>query len=235
MLRVLTRWQPRDVWKYANFMLNARNIPVQVPAFSSWGITNASVGIVAPAMLNMDDLNAGACKPAYLCFTKATWQEGSSSHNPPMNHSVTSYDALDAILDALFDKSVYPQLNNVVVAGHSLGGQGVQRYAVMKKTRAYDDNVRYWIGNPGSWVWLSTNRPYMNKNASCAATYDQWPYGIHQNVSHITKYARKDAEHDNGTELVARFQSRRVTYAMALFDLGQGDSHCEASWQGASQ
>ena len=221
-------------------MLNARNIPVirntqnQAP-YNPWGLTNSTVGIVAPAFLNTDDLAAGACKSTYLCFLKALWQEGGTSHNPPMQSTVTSFAALDAILDQLFDKSQYPALNQVVVAGHSLGGQGVQRYAVMKKTKAYDANVRYWIGNPGSWVWLSSNRPYPNANATAATTYDTWPYGIHQNTSKITKYARADAVKDNGTELVARFQSRQVTYALALFDLGSGDTHGQAAWQGANQ
>ncbi|KDN43215.1 hypothetical protein K437DRAFT_225778 [Tilletiaria anomala UBC 951] len=230
--------KPRDTWKYANYMLNARNIVVeqQFAPFNTMGLTgnNASVGIVAPAFLNMQDLSAGACKPQYLCFAASLWQEGGTNKNPKMQHELTSFDAMDAILDQLFDKSIYPSLNQVVVAGHSLGGQGVQRYAVMKKTKAYDSNVRYWIANPGSWAWLSSNRPYPNANATCAPTFDDWPYGIHGNTSKITKYARDDAVVNNGADIVARYQSRTVNYAFGLFDVGSGDTHCQAAWQGSN-
>ncbi|CDW97973.1 hypothetical protein, partial [Sporisorium scitamineum] len=72
-----------------------------------------------------------------------------------MKHRITSYAAVDQVVDLLFDKKTYPNLNSVVIAGHSMGGQAAQRYSLMKKTKAYDDNVRFWIGNPGSWAWLT--------------------------------------------------------------------------------
>ena len=227
--------KPRDIWKYANYMLNARNIPVgqQSAPWNTWGVTNNSVGIVAPAFLNLEDRTAGACKADYLCFSKSLWQEGGESKLPVMNHSISSFTALDAILDTLFNKTLYPALNQVVVAGHSLGGQATQRYAVMKKTKAYDSNVRFWIGNPGSWVWLSSNRPY--NNGTCNGTYGQWPYGFTQNTNKITKYARKDITVDGGKQVIQRFQGRTVAYALALFDTGTGDTHCEADWQGSNQ
>jgi pimeloyl-ACP methyl ester carboxylesterase len=35
------------------------------------------------------------------------------------------------------------------IAGHSMGGQAAHRYAVLKKQKYYDDNMSYWVGNPG--------------------------------------------------------------------------------------
>lgn len=216
-------------------MLNARNIPViqggrGMQPWASWNLTNASVGIVAPAFLNMQDLQAGACKPQYLCFNNSYWQQGGSNKNPKMQHSISSFLALDQLLDQLFLNTTYPALNQVVVAGHSLGGQGVQRYAVLKKTKAYDPNVRFWIGNPGSWAWLTAQRP--NTNASAATTYDEWPYGIHQNTSKVPSYARRDVVAQNGTLVAQRFRSRTVGYGLALMDVGAGVTTAAAMWQG---
>ncbi|GAC76368.1 hypothetical protein PANT_20d00082 [Moesziomyces antarcticus T-34] len=233
VLRAIVVWpgKPRDIWKYANLMLNARN--VAVTNFNQQGVTNDSFVIVAPAMLNQLDLQAGAARPNEIVFHGSSWQRGAPSRNPPMKHAVTSYAAVDQIIDDLFNRTSYPNLNQVVVAGHSMGGQATQRYALMKKTKVYDNNVRFWIGNPGSWAWLTDARPY--SNASCAAgnEYDTWPYGLNGNQTKLTSYARKDVI-ANKTYVIDRFLNRQVSYALALLDIGAGDTHCQARWQGGN-
>ncbi|PWN54177.1 hypothetical protein IE53DRAFT_14926 [Violaceomyces palustris] len=233
--RAILLWpgKPRDAWKYANLMMNARSVVAST--FASWGITNDSVLILAPVFLNQADVTAGGCKPEEFAFTLSLWQSGAASINPKMQHSVTSYEIMDYFTDMLFNKEHYPNLNQVVVAGHSMGGQATQRYALLKKTKAYDPNMKYWVGNPGSWAWLNGNRPYMNANDSCApnSEYDTWPYGIGGNQTKVSKYARADVI-ANKTAVVDRFNRRNVSYALALLDLGAGDTHCEAQWQGAN-
>lgn len=219
-------------------MLNARNIPViradqGVEPWSKWGISNASVGIVAPAFLNMQDLQAGACKPQYLCFNNSYWAVGGSAKNPPgLTSPISAFFALDQLLDQLFLNSTFPQMKQVVLAGHSLGGQGVQRYAILKKTKAYDPNVRYWIGNPGAWTWLTHQRPTINESAK--DTFDTWPYGIHQNVDKIPIYARRDVKAKNGTLVAERFRSRNVGYFLSLMDVGAGAKSPQAMCQGVN-
>ena len=56
-----------------------------------------------------------------------------------------------------------------------MGGQMVQRYALLKKTKKYDQNMQFWAGNPGSWAWLTDDRPY--QNTSCEDPLS-WHYGI---------------------------------------------------------
>lgn len=225
--------KPRDTWKYANLMLNARS--VAVANFNQNGVTNDSFLIVAPAMMNQDDLVAGAAHPNELVFHGSSWQRGSNSRNPFMEHPLSSYDAVDGIIDTLFDKTTYPNLNQVVVAGHSMGGQFSQRYALLKKTKRYDDNIRFWIGNPGSWAWLHDSRPYMGANASCLPNdeWDTWPYGIGGNLTRIATYARRDVIASK-VDVVNRFIKRKVSYALALLDVGVGDTHCQARWQGGN-
>ncbi len=236
VLRAIVVWpgKPRDVWKYANLMMNARSVAVS-DNFAQQGATNDSFLILAPAMLNQMDLQAGAARPNEIVFHGSGWQRGAGCRNPVMRHRVTSYAAVDQLIETLFNKKTYPNLNQVVVAGHSMGGQAAQRYALMKKTKAYDDNMRFWIGNPGSWAWLTDSRPYMNVNDSCQANdaWDTWPYGLNGNTSKITPYARRDVL-ANKTAVVNRFLNRHVSYALALLDVGLGDSHCPARWQGGN-
>jgi len=236
VLRAIVVWpgKPRDVWKYADLMMNARSVAVD-PVFNQNGVTNDSFVIVAPAMLDTADLAAGAAHSNEIVFDGTSWQRGALSKNPPMKHAVTSYAAFDQLIDQLFNKDTYPNLNQVVVAGHSMGGQAAQRYALMKKTKVYDNNMRFWIGNPGSWAWLTDSRPYMNANDSCQAgdAWDTWPYGLNGNQTKLTSYARKDVI-ANKTYVVDRFLNRQVSYAFALLDIGAGDTHCPALWQGGN-
>jgi hypothetical protein len=51
---------------------------------------------------------------------------------------VSSFDALDAILLRLADRNIFPNLMQVVVAGHSGGGQVVRRW------RGHPDISAYW-------------------------------------------------------------------------------------------
>jgi pimeloyl-ACP methyl ester carboxylesterase len=84
-------------------------------------------------------------------------------------------------------------MKQIVVAGHSMGGQMTQRYAVvgkplgltgsLKTLRAIDPlpnhiivPITYWVGNPNSFAWLDSSRP-VAPAASCPG-YDDWASGL---------------------------------------------------------
>ncbi|CAD6916864.1 unnamed protein product [Tilletia controversa] len=237
--RAVITWpgKPRDCWKYGAYTMsglyaagqNATNENVPAENIPS----NDSVIIISPAFLNEDDLNAGAVESNWLAFHGSRWQSGYQAVHPqPMNGTITSYDILDNFTDWLFDKQNFPNLKSVSIIGHSMGAQATQRYALLKKAKPYDDNIRYWIGNPGSWAWLSPDRP-VNNNATCDPTYDQWGYGLAGNLTKMTRYGRKQVEASKEA-VVNRFFSRRVHIALGLLDNGFGDTHCEAQRQGAT-
>ncbi|KAK0522212.1 hypothetical protein OC834_006366 [Tilletia horrida] len=239
--RAVITWpgKPRDAWKYGSFALTALqaanynatryfNIPEdQAPS-------NDSVLIISPIYLNDDeDLPDGSVAPNYLAFHGSRWQSGYQAVYPKnLNRTITTYDIVDNFTDWLFDQKQFPFLNSVSIVGHSMGGQAAQRYALLKKAKPYDDNMRYWVGNPGSWGWLSEDRP-LAANASCADTFDEWGYGLGGNLSKMTRYGRKQVNASK-TDVVNRFLSRRVHIALALLDDGPGDTHCEALRQGST-
>ena len=43
---------------------------------------------------------------------------------------ISSYAALDTLIRHFANRAAYPALTEIVIAGHSAGGQVVQRYAV---------------------------------------------------------------------------------------------------------
>src|SRR4051794_26861920 len=56
-----------------------------------------------------------------------SWRSGGTSSSTP---KLTSFDFVDEILRRLADKKAFPNLKAIVVAGHSAGGQFVNRYAM---------------------------------------------------------------------------------------------------------
>ncbi|PWN42969.1 hypothetical protein IE81DRAFT_289465 [Ceraceosorus guamensis] len=222
--------KPRDSWKYSQLIRIALN--VTVTNFQQYGLTNFDdVVVIGPAWLNQFDQEYGASRPTDLIFHGSQWQSGGYSRSPNLTRSITTYDVLDAFTDWLFDQKQFPALTSVAFAGHSMGGQAVQRYALLKKTKAYDRNIHYWIGNPGSWAWLSDSRTFPTSN--CSATFDEWQYGLGGNQTKVSKYARKDVI-ANRQDVVDRFKTRNVHYGLGLLDNGAGDTHCEAITQGGN-
>src|SRR3984893_19299219 len=78
---------------------------------------------------------------------------------PPAPAPASSFEVLDALLARLADRRLFPNLNQVVVAGHSGGAQVVQRYAIAGKgelalTRQ-GIGVRYVVANPSSYAYFN--------------------------------------------------------------------------------
>lgn len=111
--RAVISWpgKPRDTWKYANLYRNALNV---VEANQTFGVQNNTVLIVAPIWLNELDQRAGSVKSNELYFSKSNWQAGGSSISPKLEHSLSTYAIMDNFTDMLFDRGVYPNLNQVV-------------------------------------------------------------------------------------------------------------------------
>ena len=227
--------KPRDSWKYANLVYNALAYAISQP--DTYHINPGEVIILSPAVLNEDDKNTGGAEDNWVVYQRSNWEMGGISHAPPMNSSVTFYSVLDKMIGQLNNRTLYPNLNQVVVAGHSLGGQASLRYGMTRKQRHYDSNVRFWVGNPGSYTWLTTGietkpnpSPITQNQEDCSGTVDKWPYGF-GNRSALTKYARTRIFEDVPAA-INLFRWRTVHYAFGLLDNGGGDTHCEAQYQG---
>jgi pimeloyl-ACP methyl ester carboxylesterase len=167
-----------------------------------------------------------------------SWRSGGAASQ---NGALTSYDFADAILKKLANKSVFPSLKAIVVAGHSAGGQFANRYAMAN--RVHDTlgvPITYVVANPSSYAYIDGTRPASASggaiefrqfgDARNCTTYDSWPYGLQRR----TGYAARLTD----DQLKKQLAARAVTYLVGEYDtlpLAGFDSSCPAMAQGANR
>ncbi|BCS19917.1 uncharacterized protein APUU_20349S [Aspergillus puulaauensis] len=218
----------RNGWQYANDM---RNALVCAAGKDSVNANMDRVLVTTPQWLNEDDVDAGAATPDDIYFESSDYQKGSAAVGPG-DVNLSSFEAMDKLVDTFWNKDIYPELETVVIASHSLGAQMIQRYAMLRPTQPKDSNVHFGVMNPGSYVWPVTDRP--DDDNTCNATYNDWPYGISDNEPDaFPKYVRSDAVAGR-SDIRERYFSRNIFYGLGLKDHGKGDSNCQAQWQGST-
>ena len=128
-------------------------------AFAAGTAAHGSL-LIVPQFLADPDVLHHRLAPDMLRWTMQGWMGGDPAEAPA---PVSSFDALDAIIDRLMDRAKFPHLGTIVVAGHSGGGQVAQRYAVLgqggDRAEAAGLAVRYVVANPSSYVYFSPERP----------------------------------------------------------------------------
>ncbi|KAJ3809587.1 hypothetical protein F5876DRAFT_43583 [Lentinula aff. lateritia] len=212
--------EPRDCWYYWNAMNNA----LYLANYQNSSISRSQISIMAPCFWTQVDVEAGAAQPDVLIWGTTTWISGHANVGPTGVSDYSSFKALDALIEHYMHKSVYPNLKNVVLAGHSAGGQTVQRYAGLRQTTENDDRLHFWVANPGSLMWLSADRPH--PNTSCSGI-DEYKYGL---AGDFPAYGSK-LDRDS---ILSLYNSRIVNYAWGTADNGNGDTRCEAETQGST-
>lgn len=177
------------------------------------------------------------------------WKDGLAAMN---DAQASSFRCLDALIAAA--KAVFPRLQTVTVAGHSAGGQFVQRYAAGSKEpdRTPGIETRYVVANPSSYMYLDARRlkrdarcddadhcplddgsfeaPYYNRTG--CPNYDVFKYGLRGRSGYLAEMT--------DSELRSRYVARRVVYLLGEADsgpttealYGELDRSCAAVAQG---
>jgi pimeloyl-ACP methyl ester carboxylesterase len=183
--------------------------------------------ILAPQFLADDDIAANALPPAMLHWGWNDWSGGLAAHGPV---PASAFDALDAVLARLADRSLFPALQHVVLVGHSAGGQVAQRYAVVgngaAKLTAEGVSMEYVVANPSSYLYFSADRP-VPEPATCRRV-NRWKYGFSGRLPAYVTGTPASYE--------ARFARRDVTYLLGGADTNPDlpvlDRSCAAEAQG---
>jgi hypothetical protein len=137
----------------------------------------------APQFLREEDIEAHRLPSQFLRWHAGSWSAGEPALGPL---HVSSFDVIDTLLQDLANRTQFPNLNTVVLIGHSGGGQLLNRYAIVGRGAALlaatGIAVRFVIANPSSYFYFSDDRPQPDgtiapfRAAACAA-FNHWRYG----------------------------------------------------------
>lgn len=189
-------------------------------------ISPDTVSIVAPYFVNDDDEGVGyAAGSRALVWNTDEWAGGSNNVLPASSKTISAFEVLDQIIKYYGDRSRFPNINQIVVSGHSMGAQMAQRYAAVAKTPrqlGISTPVSYYIGDPNSLVWFRTTRPL--STGKCP-TYDNYREGW---ANYDSFGAERAGDMTYNTELVsqgrdallANYKSKTIAYGRAERDRG---------------
>ena len=186
--------------------------------------------VIAPQFLNESDGTRNALSDSVLRWHANDWMAGDPAVSPA---PLSSYAALDQILERLSDRKRFPALREVVIAGHSGGAQVVQRYALTTQAdKALQSNgikVRYVVANPSSYAYFNAQRPIPTFDAANCPGFNTWKYGLKE----LPAYA----EGQKHRQLELAYVERDMTYLLGAKDTDPNhpalDKSCEAEAQGA--
>lgn len=212
----------RDCWYYWDVINNA----LYNATYHDSSIRRENISVMAPCFFTQPDMQAGAAEEDVLLWGMTTWIGGKENILPNSIPNFGSFDVLDALVAYYLDTGTFPNLNTIVVGGHSAGGQMAQRYATLRKSTENDNRLHFWIANPGSLCWLTDDRPLPDSSCSDA---DQYKYGL---AGNFPAYATSDTNKLGRDGIVSRYNGRNLNYAWGTADNGPGDISCEAFTQG---
>ncbi len=183
---------------------------------------------MAPQFLANLDIRPNHLPASVLRWTTGGWEGGHNALGPA---PISSFTALDAIIARLADRTLFPNLRTVIVAGHSGGGQVAQRYAILAPAPPPGIAVRYVVANPSSYAYFDAWRPDPVGLAACPRV-NTWKYGMHA----LPPYAPASQSGPASPEfLERRYAARNVTYLLGTADTDPQQRALDKSCMGEAQ
>jgi pimeloyl-ACP methyl ester carboxylesterase len=188
--------------------------------------------VIAPQFLAEEDAAVFHLDNSVLRWHHEHWEGGDNATGPA---AISSFDAIDAVLARLADRSLFPDLTQVVLAGHSGGGQVLQRYAVVGRGEAaltrIGVRVRYVIANPSSYVYFSEDRPqstttFARYTGSCKG-FNRWKYGVEEVPPYVGQ--------SSFVTLEETYSHRDVIYLLGTADTDPHHPDLDVSCEGEAE
>ncbi|EST06428.1 hypothetical protein PSEUBRA_004327 [Kalmanozyma brasiliensis GHG001] len=163
-----------------------------------------------------------------MIWKSIEWGDGSPAYEPADSAGAGSFEALDSAVSFFLDRTRFPNLRKVVIAGFSLGAQLTNRYATFRDDTSQDDRLIFWISSPNSFVYLQDTRP-LQIGTSCTETYGNYKYGLNGT---LPNYYTRATSRVSTSSLITRYLSRTIFYLVGMDDLSAGLSSCAPNTQG---
>jgi pimeloyl-ACP methyl ester carboxylesterase len=185
-----------------------------------------------------------------------SWRTGGSQDG---TGKLTSYDFMDQLLRELASQKSFPNLEHIVLTGHSAGGMFVTRYQMANRVHeSLQVPVTYVVSNPSSYAYPDLLRPTASAlpltiaagapgyqppipanppppfipypDASSCTTFNDWPFGLNKRVGYTASIPDE--------QLKKQMISRPATYLLGdndILPVGGFVTSCPAMAQGPTR
>ncbi|MBN3723168.1 alpha/beta hydrolase [Burkholderia sp. Ac-20379] len=195
--------------------------------------------LITPQFLTAKDIAAHRLPDTMLRWREDDWPRARLSTGPV---AISSFEIVDEIFKRLANRTLFPNLRMIVLAGHSAGGQYVQRYAALGRGEAdlgsAPIHLRYVVANPATYLYFTDVRPgsdgaFAPFDAKQCPRFERWNYGL---GSGVPPYAGAPA---TAEAVQARYLKRDVVYLLGTADNSPDEDavghNCEADAQGLTR
>jgi hypothetical protein len=203
-------------------------------AAASAGSAARETVFIAPQFLDEEDVDAHVIPADVLRWRRTEWESGAPATAPI---PVSSYEVVDAVLARLADRTVFPNLATIVLAGHSGGAQLVHRYAIVGRSPAALSGIihfRFVIANASSFVYFSDERPAPGgalvrfRSRGCTG-FNRWKYGTLDGNAYLNGADNTWAQREAG------YAQRDVVYLLGTADTDPHEKDLDVSCSGEAQ
>lgn len=145
------------------------------------------------------------------------------------NINLSAYEIVDNILTRIITSDNFPNLKDVIILGHSAGGQMVNRYAASNniETRIalhYDINMKYLVMAPSSYIYFNEKRVVnsslnkFKKPKVKNSKYNVWGYGLDKLYGYHKRH-----------KITARYIKEQYSKRKVLYLVGEHDEKRDKS------
>lgn len=204
------------------------------------GASNEDTLILAPQFLLASDIERFAAHlpdqgDALARWNLEDWQTGGDSLARAPQKGISSFTALDLLMLYLGEEKYFPDLKQIVIAGHGAGGDFVLRYAALGQAPGLVDKtiaVRFVAANPSTFLYFTALRPagkqgFAAPDAAKCQGYNNYPFGLEQ----LNDYARRTGV--DGIRL--NYPSKHVAYLVGEKEAAEDrdpNTSCSAQLEG---
>ena len=202
--------------------------------------------ILAPHFLVEEDVTHHELQDDVLFWASDGWQRGDESISTdahPRPVSISSFSVVDTILERMSESDRFPNLEQIVIVGHSAGGQFVNRFAAgsqVEQTAIQQRGieVRYVVANPSSYLYFNGERrvgdegdQFATPETSSCPSYNAYKYGLENMNSYMAAVG--------AAQIRAQYPQRTLVYLLGSEDNDPAspllDTNCAAMLQGSNR
>ena len=178
--------------------------------------------IITPHFLKTDQIEH-LSSPDFLYWKTTPFWGSSLGFYQGRDVRISAYEVVDQMLEAIVKSGHFPHLREIVVMGHSAGGQMANRYAACnvfeeQDAKPNDIRVKYVVMAPSSYVYFSSERPVQGSLAkfdvpeNAEPRYNQWGYGL----DNLYSYHRRNRI--TGDRIIENYSNKCILYLVGSKD-----------------